>query len=168
MPPPMHALVHQFPAPVLRMTEGMRMHYVPIPHDIAEALVASGTRRVIGTMNGQPINRALHGNGDGGWRLMLGRAALREVGAQYGDTVIIALQSDPTPNVIDLPQELTEALAQDEEAAERFYGMTPGRQRSLAYFVTSAKRRETRIRRAVDLAHKLRTHALHSDLLRNR
>ena len=144
------------------------MHYLPVPEDIAEALHASGTRRVIGTVNGHPINRGLHGNSNGGWRLMLGRAVLREVGVQYGDTVLVELQSDPTPDVIALPDELTEALAQDEQAAERFYGMTPGRQRSLATYVTSAKRSETRIKRAVDLARKLRTYTLHSDLPLNR
>ena len=146
------------------MSEGMRMHYIPIPDDIAEALHANGTRRVVGTINGQRINRALHGNGEGGWRLMLGRAALREVGVQYGDTAIVEVQSDPTPEVIDLPDELAEVLTQDEAAAERFYGMTPGRQRSLAYYVTSAKRPATRVKRALELAHKLGTHTLYSDV----
>jgi uncharacterized protein YdeI (YjbR/CyaY-like superfamily) len=56
------------------------------------------------------------------------------------------------------------ALEQDEEAAARFYAMTRGRQRSLASYVTSAKREETRVKRAVELAHKLRTRTLYGDL----
>ena len=48
-------------------------------------------------------------------------------------------------------------------AAARFASLTPGRQRSLAYYVDSAKRDATRIRRALDLAHKLKTHTLYGD-----
>ncbi|MEO0973902.1 MAG: YdeI/OmpD-associated family protein, partial [Pseudomonadota bacterium] len=54
-------------------------------------------------------------------------------------------------------------LAEDEEAATRFETFTPGKQRSLAHHVTSAKRTETRERRAYELARKIRTYTLHGD-----
>jgi hypothetical protein len=37
-------------------------------------------------------------------------------------------------------------------------------QRSIASYVTSAKRQETRIKRALELAHKLKTYTLYGDL----
>ena len=41
--------------------------------------------------------------------------------------------------------------------------MTPGRQRGLAYYITSAKTTDTRLKRALEIAHKLRTHTLYGD-----
>lgn len=48
---------------------------------------------------------------------------------------------------IELPDELVEALASDPELAEAFDELTPGRQRSYAIHVGSAKKPETRIAR---------------------
>ena len=94
----------------------------------------------------------------------MGQVVLRDIGARLGGTVTVVLQPDPDPDSIDLGEELTVVLEQDEQAAARFDSMSPGRRRSLAYYVTSAKRVDTRIRRALDLAHKLKTRTLHGDL----
>lgn len=141
----------------------MRMHYVPLPDDVAAALREAGVRRVVGTLNEHPFSRALHGWGSGPVHLMLGRGVLREAGLAYGDPVIVSLKPDPRPDDPDLPDELVAALQADHEAGKRFYGMTPGRQRSLAHYVHTAKRPATRERRALELAHKLRTYTLHGD-----
>jgi hypothetical protein len=154
---------HVFAAPVLRQDEPFRYHYLPLPDDIAEGYERAGVRRVIATLNGRPFGRALQRR-EGAPCLIVGLLILREIGAQYGDTVEVVLRPDPNPDRVTLGEELEAVLAQDEEAAARFFEMTPGRQRSLAYYVTSAKRTETRIKRALALAHKLRTHTLYADL----
>ncbi|SHI56369.1 YdeI/OmpD-associated family protein [Wenxinia saemankumensis] len=48
---------------------------------------------------------------------------------------------------IDLPAELEQALDDDPELAEAFHALTPGRQRSYAIALNSAKKAETRIAR---------------------
>ncbi len=48
---------------------------------------------------------------------------------------------------IDLPDELVEALDADPVLAEAFHALTPGRQKSYAINLNSAKKRETRIAR---------------------
>lgn len=158
------ALDYHFAAPVLRLETGLRQHYVPLPHDIADAFQAAGVRRLAATLNGHPVRRALQGRRDGERYVMLSHDLLRQIGARFGDIVTIHLQPDPEPDRIDLADELVEALRQDAAAAERFYGFTPGLQRSLAHYVNSAKRPETRVRRALELARKLRTYTLSSDL----
>ena len=70
-----------------------------------------------------------------------------------------ALVLGPRP----IPAELDAALAQDDEARERWASFTPGRQRSLAIYVAEAKRPASREKRALDLAHKLRTFTLYGD-----
>ena len=151
-----------FAAPVLLSESWPAYHTIPVPAEVAAVLAASGTRRVVGRLNGLPIRRALVSLG-GGTVLIVGRGTLREAGLSAGDTALVDIEPDPEPDRVDLGAEFEAALAADDEAAERFFGFTPGRQRSMATYVTSAKRPETRVRRALELAHKLRTHTLYGD-----
>lgn len=149
-----------FAGPVLRQPDGMRMHTVPIPPEVFEALGAP--RIVVGQIEGVRFRRAVRARRTHP-HLALGRAVLREMGLSYGATAHVEIAAAPDPDAVHLPAELVEALRQDPEAAERFYGFTPGRQRSLAIHVSGAKRRETRERRALEIARKTRTHTLYSD-----
>lgn len=154
----------EFPAPVLSYFEGgMTWHYIPLPDDIADELEDGSVRRVIVGMNGVEYNRAIQRNRRGERYFITSRSMLREVGAVRGDVVIVAIRPDPEPDNPALPDELAEALNQDPEAYERFHEMTPGKRRGLAHYVDSAKRPETRTKRAVDLAYKLRTYTLYGD-----
>lgn len=158
---------YRYTAPVLRLDTDMRQHYVPVPHDIADALSAAGVRRLVATLNGHPVRRALHRTRDGERFVVLSRSLLRDIGARFGETITVVLQPDPDPDAVDLGEELAAVLEQDEAAAARFASLTPGRQRSLAHYVTSARRAETRISRALELAHKLKTHTLYGDRRRD-
>lgn len=138
-------------------------HYLPIPDDIGEELWSSGVRRVIATLNGRAYRRALSGRKDGGRCLIVGEPLLKEIGARLNDMVDIILKADPDPDAVDICEEFSAVLKQDEAAAARFHSMSPGKQRSLVLYVTSAKREETRIKRALELARKLRTYTLSGD-----
>ena len=152
---------HAFAAPVLRHADGARMHYVPLPTEVDDAL--GEARIVVGTLGAVPFRRAVHGRGDGRPHLRFGRAVLARAGLRYGDTAEVELHPAPDPDAVHLPPELAAALEQDPEAAARFATFTPGRQRSLGVHVDQAKRTETRERRALDIAHKTRTHTLYVD-----
>ncbi len=156
-------LKFEYMAPVLRLETGLKQHYVPIPLEISDVLVAAGTRRVMATLNGYTLSRGIQGRKDGEKYLMLGRPILREMGANYGDMVTVALEPDPEPDRIELCDEFQAALDQDPEAAARYFSFSPGQQRGLAYFVNGAKREQTRVSRALEIAKKLRTHTLHGD-----
>ena len=151
-----------FAAPVLRSESWANYHYVPVPAEVVAALGLSGTRRVVATLNGHVVRRSVV-TFEGNPVLIVGLGLLRDVGVGPGDTVLVDLEADPDPDRVDLGAELEAVLADDPEASERFFGFTPGRQRSTAYYVTSAKRSETRLRRALELAHKLRTFTLYGD-----
>jgi len=155
--------MYSFRSPVLRLDSQMRQHYVPIPTDIAESLESSGTRRVIATINGLSTRRAICTNKNGERYIFVSLDMLRQIKTVLEDIVLIDLITDPDPDRIDLGEEFEAVLEQDDEASERFFGMTIGKQRSLAHYVTSAKRNETRIKRALDLAYKLRTYTLAGD-----
>ena len=156
MPEPM-----TFAAPVLSESGGMRMHFVPLPAEVAEAY--AGVRRVVVAFDGVTVRRAILPRAGGERYLALSHDLMRSADLAYGQTVIVDLRPDPEPDRIDLG-ELADALAADDAARDRWEAMTLGRQRSLAHYVTSAKRGETRAARAEEIAHKLSTHTLYGDL----
>lgn len=157
---------HAFAGPVLRSDQGMRMHYVPLPAEVDDALGAA--RVVVGTLAGPegqeaPFRRAVHGRGDGAPKLLFGKKVLAEAGLRLGDTAVVELSAAADPDAVHLPEELAAALAQDDAARARFETFTPGRQRSLGVYVDQAKRPATRVRRALELCEKVRTHTLYGD-----
>ncbi len=157
---------YAFAAPVLRLETTFRYHFLPVPADVGEALWNAGTRRLIATLNGHDVRRALLRTAEGHYHVLVGLPLLRTIGAREGDLVAVDLRPDPEPNRIDLDEAFAAILDQDEEAAARFFAFTPGRQRSLASYVTSAKRPETRVKRALELAEKIKTHTLYGDQVR--
>jgi hypothetical protein len=157
------ALSFTFKSTLVRSDTGLRQHYLPVPLEYAEAFDLAGIRRVIFKVGQLSWRRALMSNKDGERYVFLGQPILGELGLRLGQSIQVHLSPDPEPDAIDLGEEFEEVLNQDDAAAKRFFSFTPGVQRSLAYYVTSAKRVDTRIKRALELAHKIKTNTLFSD-----
>ena len=159
------ALHFDFPAPVLKDETNPQWtyHYVPVPPEVAKALMESGTRRVFLRVGDVEANRSIHQNRDGEYRLIVGLATLKELGLRPEEVFVASLRSDPDPDRIDIPEEFEEALVDHPGARARFKTWTPGKKRSLVSYVTQAKRPETRYKRAYELAHKLETYTLYGD-----
>jgi hypothetical protein len=154
---------YSFATDIRRFDVDLKHHYIVVPDTVADGLLAAGTRRVVGTINGHTVRRALQNRRNGERFLILGQGLLRDIGVEFGDTVDVVIGTDSDPDYVETGEELAEVLEQDEEAAARWKTMTPGRQRSLALYVTTARRTETRIKRALELAEKLRTNTLYGD-----
>jgi uncharacterized protein YdeI (YjbR/CyaY-like superfamily) len=56
---------------------------------------------------------------------------------------------------IELPEEMVEAMDTDPELAEAFHALTPGRQKSYAFNLNSAKKPETRVARIAKFRDKI-------------
>ena len=147
---------HAFLAPVLLTKGGMTPHKLPLPDEIADPLREAKTRRLVGTLNGEPFRLAMHRSRDGFSFLALSRARMKDLGLEAGDLVPVELSADPEPDRVDLGPELTEALGAAPDARRVWDALTPGMQRALAHNVTSAKRPSTREGRADDLVRRLR------------
>ncbi|MCH6256262.1 YdeI/OmpD-associated family protein [Puniceicoccaceae bacterium K14] len=150
-------------ANICRVEGAMQPHGIPIPNEIATSLREAKTQRLIVQINGYEIRRGLQGSKTNGSHIVIGLSLLKKIGQSLDHSVSVIIKPDPEPNQIDLCDELLIALEQDNEANERWKSLTLGKQRGLAYHVSSAKREETRIKRALDIAQKLRTRSLHSD-----
>jgi uncharacterized protein YdeI (YjbR/CyaY-like superfamily) len=68
--------------------------------------------------------------------------------------VRVTLRRDDSPYGMPMPEELAEVLAQDPEGDACFHRLTPGRQRTFLYYVSSARAVDTRIKRAIEVAGK--------------
>ena len=141
----------------------MNPHGIPVPDELARHCRQEGISRLIVTLNGFRMRRGLQGSHELGSHFVVGLNLLEEAGVSPGDTVIIEVEPDPDPDQVDVCDELLIALEQDTEAKARWEALSPGKQRSIAHYVNGAKREETRIKRALEIATKLRTRTLYGD-----
>ena len=151
-----------FSSRIERLEDGSNYHVIPVWEDVAAPLIDAGHRRVIVKIGGSEARRGIVGPEMGRY-LIFGRPLLEEFGLRLGDAVEATIRPDPKPDAIDLTPEFEIVLEQDDEARERWESFTIGKQRSLAHYLTSAKRPETRLKRAVEVAEKMRTYTLHGD-----
>lgn len=133
---------------------------VTIPSEIISELPESGRLRTLGKMNGAEFSLAIQGRKNGNGFFMVGSALRRAAKITTGDPVEIEF-SLTDPVFLELPEELKEVMEQDEEAGKIFFGMTVGMQRSLAHYVSSVKNTDSRIKRALELAYKMKTETLY-------
>ena len=153
-----------FTTTLSRLNDGMRHHILTVPPEVAKTFEEASIKRVLLELNGKQYRRAIQRKKDGRRIIVLGQDILKEVGIQLGDQVEVSLQPDADPNYVETGEELAEVLAQDDEARARWETFSVGKRRSLALYVTTAKRVDTRIKRAMELAEKIRTHTLHGDI----
>lgn len=156
-------LQYQFESYVRRVDGAMNPHGIPIPCEISDPLWEAGLKRLIVKINGYELRRGLQGSKEKGSHIVVGRDLLTEAGVGTEDKVRVEIAPDPNPEEIEVPDELLLALEQDDPANDRWMSLAPGKKRSIAYHVSSAKREDTRIKRVLDIANKLRTGTLHGD-----
>lgn len=134
-----------------------------MPDDVGEALRQARVTRLLATINGRTVKRARKSHADGGYFLILGQPMMRELGLRADTRVSVTIEPDPAPEVLDIPVEFIAALDQDDAARAIWDTFTLGKQRSLVYYVSSAKSEATRIKRSVEMTIKIRERQLYSD-----
>lgn len=131
-------------------------HYVRVPAEVTEFFGGGkGRVRVLGTMNGIAVDRALIPDGEGGHEIIVGTDVRKKTKAKEGERVTFEIYRNPAPDEIDIPEELTAAIEMEPEAVRKFAKMTPGMKRNMAYWVNSGKLPETRAKRAVEILRRL-------------
>ena len=153
----------RFTVPLERLEDGMKHHVVVIPDDIADQFEGKEIKRVIIKIEGTEYRRAIQRKKDGRRIMVLGQHILKECDLRLGEEFTLTIQPDADPDHVEMGEELAEVLAQDDAARARWETFTVGMKRSLALYVTQAKRSDTRIRRALELAEKISSGTLHSD-----
>ncbi len=136
--------------------------YLVCDYDQAKAFIDEHSKRVIMKgPDGEDLHRALQLRKDGYALIMLSKAVLKAWKLQVGDMVEVEIRPDLTKYGMPMPEEFEIVLEQDPDAAEAFEALNDGRKRGLLYYAGQPKSEASRIKRALELAEKLRTGTLH-------
>ena len=132
--------IYRFTAPLERMDGRFAWNYLEFPHDVKELFGKRGEVRVKCLFNGIAADRALMPAKSGYHILVLSGDLRKQAGIRKpGDPVRVELWLDPEPDRIDLPEELADTLDFIPEMKTAWDEQKPGMQRSMSYWVRSAK-----------------------------
>ena len=121
--------------------------FVLVPPDVSARLPSRGLVSVDGTLNGQAFQATLEPDGQGSHWLKVPRSLREAADAAVGDTVTVGIapvDEEPEPR---LPADLRKALAGNPHVREPWDSLTPVARRDWIFWITSAKKPETRARR---------------------
>lgn len=104
------------------------------------------TRRVVCTLNDEHSFQCALLPSKDEYCIGVNAAVRKKLGLSEGDTVRVVLEPDTSKYGAPMPEELAEVLNQDEDGSRLFHSLTPGKQRSLIYWVSSVKNIDDRIR----------------------
>jgi uncharacterized protein YdeI (YjbR/CyaY-like superfamily) len=93
---------------------------------------------------------------EGMYYIMLSNKVLKQLNTAIGKTVKASFKIDTTELQFNLPEEIVEVLATDEEAKQIFDKLTGGRKRGLIALVNMVKSSDKKIERALKIAQKLK------------
>lgn len=132
-------------------------HYIEVPPDVVQQLGGKFKLRLLCTLNGKlTFQSGLVALGGGSGYISINNARLKKLGAKPGNTVRVCLEPDNTEFGVNIPEELTELLKQDDDGKRRFELLSPGKQRYLISYVAGVKSSQLRIVRALLLVNNLK------------
>jgi Domain of unknown function (DUF1905)/Bacteriocin-protection, YdeI or OmpD-Associated len=124
--------------------------YFPVPSEVAEKFEAkNGTRRVVCTANGKLTFQCAVLPNSKGFYIGTNKSIRDTLGLEAGHEVKLELTKDESKYGCPMPDEFQEVLNQDPEGDRVFHSLTPGKQRSILYFVGNTKDVDKRIHTAL-------------------
>lgn len=132
-------------------------HHFVVPAAIGQVFVAGNDRRVVCMLNGsKPFQCALMPKGDGAFFINVNKKLRDQLRIKVGTPLEVVLWKDDSEYGLPMPEELEELLQQDEEGHRLLHALTPGKLRTMLYYVGSPKTSETRLARAVAVVEHLK------------
>ncbi len=128
------------------LVHGKTATYFVVP-DEAVAALSDRKRPPVRVTIGDHTYRSTVAPMGGEYLIPLNRDNRSRVGAAAGDRVTVSLELDTEPRVVEVPDDLADALGVDDEAAATFEGLSFTHQREYVEWIVEAKRAETRERR---------------------
>ena len=119
---------------------------IEVPDDVVESLGTSKRPPVRVTINGYTYRNTIAVMGG---KYMVGVSAEHRAGAGVagGDEIDVDIELDDQPRTVEIPPELSKALAKDKVAKAAFDALSYTNQRRHVEGITGAKTEETRQRR---------------------
>jgi hypothetical protein len=139
------------------------LYYLTVPAEIAQEFTSGRPVRIVCLLNGTfERHGALRSKGEGSFFIGFGKEVVKEAGLSLGEEVYMRIWRDNDDYGLELPAELHEVFELDPEAKSAWSTFTPGRQRSWLIYMRDAKSEQTRIKRAFEIAEKLKTNTFYT------
>lgn len=134
-------------------------HFLVIEKRIADKLSFKDQyKRVVCTINdGEPFQCALLPS-RGKFYIIVNKKKRETLGIAAGDKVDVELAIDESKYGLPMPEEFREVLDQDAEGDKFFHKLTPGKQRSLLYYLGNIKDIDQRIHQALLIVDHIKEH----------
>lgn len=124
-------------------------HHIPVPDDIYQHFKDSD-RRVICQLNDlPPFQCALMPAGNGSFFINVNKELRKKLQLNVGEKISANIKKDNSKYGLPMPEEMEELMFLDDEGAEYFHQLTPGKQRSLLHLIGKPKSSEIRLKKAV-------------------
>lgn len=81
--------------------------------------------------------------------ITLSKARMKSLGVHVGDSVSCILEKDQSELGHEFPIEFQEVLSQDPDAKDRFYKLSPGKQRTIIYYINQVKSSDKKIEKCL-------------------
>lgn len=134
------------------------MHYIDVPDAVAKQFTTTKAVRMLCLLNNVLVfHCAIRPKGGGAFYINIGTPIRAKAKLKLGQKITAAVRPDESEYGREMPQELKELLAQDEEGNQRFNALNPCKQRGIIYYVDGAKSLDKRIERATMMITRLKT-----------
>lgn len=141
----------------IKRLESLKMYYLEINQAVIQQLGGSLKVRLWCSVNEQSAwQGGLVALGEGMAYLSINTKRMKDFGVKLGDQVAVCLWIDDSEYGIEMPEELSEVLAQDEMGNQRFHQLSKGMQRYIINFIGTVKNSQLRIDKAIFLINNLK------------
>lgn len=131
-------------------------YHIPVPVAVAELMMDENHRRVLIWIKSEgPFHMALMKSKDY-WYVLVNQEMRKKYELDESNTFSVRIERDHSEFGHDVPEELQVLLDQEEEGNYYFRSLTPGKQRSLIYIVTTVKNPESRMKKSLAIIHHLK------------
>lgn len=131
-------------------------NYIDFPENVHELFGKKGFVKVKGYINNKAFKSNLFPKGNGFHAMTLPLKLQKELGVKLNEEISVSIEEDFEERIIPMPVELQEAIDFDEEFATLYQQLSASKQKDYRLWISSAKQTETRIKRVVELAERLR------------
>ncbi len=134
-------------------------HSILVPETIVQLFLDSGQKRVVVqiSFNGKSVRfyaalQKYHGN----YHITFNQVNQKKLGVLPTDYFTVELSKDTSKYGVEMPEEFEAVLQSDPEALTIFESLTPGKKRSLIYYILKIKNSQTRIDKALVITENLK------------
>jgi len=152
----------------------LRLHYIPITEKTLQKLKSDTDK---GSVYNQRFQITV--NDEVSWKagsvslgnnkayITFSAARMKKIGVEKGEKVHVHLKKDTSKYGMDVPEEFTELLQQDEMAKMRFESLSMGLQRAVIYVITQPKSSQKRIDKSLFLMENLKKSPVGKETMRH-